>query len=193
MCWERLAFCALLLFSSTIRSEYAARYPASPEPTVRFNDFCNLHKVYALVYVKLWTAVFKYTPQAVSNFRRKSTLGWSIYYVHLDISGGTFSLVQLLIDASLQPDWSGLTGNPLKLWLAGISLTADVIFLIQHYVLYGAVEAKNSHTERDARHGEVAPEEGIMLASFDVDADGEEEGSAMATPDSYELEENKVS
>jgi uncharacterized protein with PQ loop repeat len=28
----------LFLYSDTIRSQYAARHPASPEPTVRFND-----------------------------------------------------------------------------------------------------------------------------------------------------------
>ena len=30
---------AAFLFSSTIRAQYAARHPVSPEPTVRFNDF----------------------------------------------------------------------------------------------------------------------------------------------------------
>lgn len=91
------------------------------------------------MYVKLWTAVIKYTPQAVSDFHRKSTLSWPIYYVHLDVSGSIFSLAQMLTDASLQPGWLGLTGNPLKLWLAGMSITADVVYLIQQYALYGPV------------------------------------------------------
>lgn len=34
--------------------------------------------VYGLVYVKLIYTVFKYIPQVVSNFRRRSTIGWSI-------------------------------------------------------------------------------------------------------------------
>lgn len=138
-------------------------------------------KVYALVYVKLWTAVFKYTPQAVSNFRRKSTIGWSIHYVHLDIGGGIFSLAQLLIDASLQPDWSGLTGNPLKLWLAGISLTADLIFMIQHYVLYGAVEYEIPLTMGRIQSELVVPEEGIPMNDLNVPA-GDDNGDVVKSP-----------
>lgn len=52
------------------------------------------------------------------------------------------SLLQLLIDSSLQADWSGLTGNPVKFGLANISLLFDIIFITQHYVLYGPVEEK---------------------------------------------------
>ncbi|KAK3056486.1 hypothetical protein LTR53_020470, partial [Teratosphaeriaceae sp. CCFEE 6253] len=62
--------------------------------------------------------------------------------VLLDFSGGILSLLQLVIDSALQADWSGLTGNPVKLGLANISLIFDVIFIAQHYVLYGAVEER---------------------------------------------------
>lgn len=31
---------AVFLYSPTVREQYAARHPASPEPTVRFNDLC---------------------------------------------------------------------------------------------------------------------------------------------------------
>lgn len=51
-------------------------------------------------------------------------------------------MLQLLIDSSLQADWSGLTGNPVKFGLANISLLFDIIFITQHYVLYGPVEEK---------------------------------------------------
>ena len=33
-----MVFCVAFLYSSTIRAQYAHRHPASPEPTVRFND-----------------------------------------------------------------------------------------------------------------------------------------------------------
>lgn len=58
-------------------------------------------------------------------------------------------MVQLLIDSSLQADWSGLTGNPVKFGLANISLLFDIIFITQHYVLYGPVEEKG---ERERLH-----------------------------------------
>jgi cystinosin len=59
-------------------------------------------------------------------------------------------MLQLLIDSSLQADWSGLTGNPVKFGLANISLLFDIIFITQHYVLYGAVEEKGERERREA-------------------------------------------
>ena len=45
----------------------------------------------------------------------------------MDVVGGCLSLVQLVIDSSLQNDWSGLIGNPTKLGLANISLFFDIV------------------------------------------------------------------
>lgn len=87
-------------------------------------------------YVKLICTFFKYIPQVVVNFNRKSTVGWSIEQILFDITGGVLSLIQLVIDASFQGDWSGITGNPLKLGLSNISIVFDVIFIVQHFVLY---------------------------------------------------------
>ncbi len=102
--------------------------------------------MYAMTYVKLLLTIFKYIPQVTANYRRKSTVGWSINQVLLDFIGGIFSLLQLVIDSSLQADWSGLTGNPVKLGLANISLLFDLIFMTQHYVLYGSVAEKDVET-----------------------------------------------
>ncbi|EME49607.1 hypothetical protein DOTSEDRAFT_68408 [Dothistroma septosporum NZE10] len=98
--------------------------------------------VYCTEYIKLVMTVFKYIPQAVANFRRKSTIGWSISQQLLDFTGGLGSLAQLILDSSLQSDWSGLFGNPLKLGLANISLAFDIIFILQHFVFFGPVEEK---------------------------------------------------
>lgn len=54
----------------------------------------------------------------------------------LDFAGGWFSLAQLAIDSWLQNDWSGVTGNPVKFGLGNISIVFDIIFILQHYVLY---------------------------------------------------------
>ena len=93
-------------------------------------------QVYTFGHVKLLVTFIKYMPQAWVNYKRKSTDGWSIAQILLDLSGGVLSLLQLLIDASLQSDWSGLTGNPAKLGLANVSIFFDLIFITQHYVLY---------------------------------------------------------
>ena len=91
--------------------------------------------------------MFKYVPQVVANFRRRSTLGWSVWQVLLDFTGGSLSLLQLVVDSALQADWSGITANPLKLGLANISLLFDVIFIVQHYVLFGPVEEQSASRE----------------------------------------------
>lgn len=117
--------------------------------------------------MKLLLTVFKYIPQVVANFRRKSTIGWSIYQQLLDFSGGLLSLLQLVIDSSLQADWSGLTGNPIKFGLSNISLFFDIIFILQHFVLYGPVE---EHSNRrgilvDPSHGPREEERDPLLPS----------------------------
>jgi cystinosin len=75
-------------------------------------------------------------PQVWMNYQRQSTEGWSIGQILLDFSGGVLSLLQLFIDASFQPDWSGVIGNPVKLGLGNVSIFFDIIFIAQHYFLY---------------------------------------------------------
>jgi cystinosin len=93
-------------------------------------------------------------PQVWMNYKRQSTEGWSIGQILLDFSGGVLSLLQLLIDASFQSDWSGVIGNPIKLGLANVSIFFDLIFIIQHYVLYR--QPVGSHTG-DAYQGPQEP------------------------------------
>ena len=78
----------------------------------------------------------KYSPQAYVNYMRKSTVGWSILPVLMDLLGGVLSVAQLIIDSSLQKDWSGLTGNPVKLGIGNASIVFDILFILQHYILY---------------------------------------------------------
>lgn len=110
--------------------------------------------VYTMEYVKLAMTVFKYVPQVIANFKRKSTIGWSITQQLLDFSGGIGSLLQLVIDSSLQDDWSGLVGNPLKFGLANISLVFDIIFILQHFVLFGPVEESGRVKTRSSNSSE---------------------------------------
>lgn len=75
-------------------------------------------------------------PQVLTNHRNRSTEGWSIAQILLDVVGGVLSILQLGIDSYLQGDWSGLTGNPTKLALGNISIFFDVIFMVQHYLMF---------------------------------------------------------
>ena len=121
-------------------------------------------QIYTFSWIKLILTIMKYVPQCASNFRRKSTIGWSIQQQLLDFSGGILSLLQLVIDSSLQPDWSGLTGNPIKLGLANISLAFDVVFILQHFVLYGPVkERENDDSETlDTTNASASERESLL-------------------------------
>ncbi|KAM0136769.1 hypothetical protein ACHAPC_001528 [Botrytis cinerea] len=92
--------------------------------------------VYVISYVKLVITTVKYMPQVLTNYRNRSTTGWSIGGILLDFAGGVLSILQLGIDSYLQGDWSGVTGNPVKLMLGNVSIFFDVIFIVQHYILY---------------------------------------------------------
>lgn len=66
----------------------------------------------------------------------------------LDMIGGVLSIAQLIIDSSLQADWSGITGNPVKFGLGNVSICFDLVFVLQHYWLYrGRGVEKEDDTE----------------------------------------------
>ena len=95
--------------------------------------------------------VVKYIPQAWANYQRKSTAGWSIYQILLDVIGGVLSIAQLVIDSSLQSDWSGITGNPVKLGLGNVSIFFDIIFMVQHYILYKGHQVEEEGVDWERR------------------------------------------
>src|SRR6266536_4070019 len=108
-------------------------------------------QIYAISFVKLLITLVKYMPQVITNYRNQSTHGWSIGQILLDFAGGILSIAQLGIDSYLQRDWSGITGNPVKLALGNISMFFDIIFIIQHYCLYRGNKGK------ELADGEVEP------------------------------------
>jgi cystinosin len=62
------------------------------------------------------------------------------------------SLAQLILDSSLQKDWSGVTGNPLKFLLGNVTILFDFIFVFQHYILYrGSDSSGNDGKAADQR------------------------------------------
>ncbi|KAL9184989.1 hypothetical protein ACHAXT_002766 [Thalassiosira profunda] len=102
-----------------------------------------LDYLYFLSFVKVGVTLVKYVPQVLLNYRRKSTSGWQIWNILLDFSGGALSIVQLVGDSlaearaqGLPHSWTGIVGNPAKFGLGLVSIFFDIIFMIQHYVLY---------------------------------------------------------
>ncbi|KAI8902682.1 PQ loop repeat-domain-containing protein, partial [Globomyces pollinis-pini] len=99
-------------------------------------DVLLLDLLYFLSLVKMGVSLLKYTPQVILNHRKKSTVGWSIENILLDLTGGLFSLGQLIVDASILNNWTAITGNPVKFGLSMTSIVYDAIFIVQHYILY---------------------------------------------------------
>lgn len=96
-------------------------------------------------YAKALISFVKYCPQVYLNYSRKSTHGWSIINILLDFTGGSLSIVQQVLDMCV----SGLRGkgwsffgsgdgfNIVKFFLGINACIFDIIFMIQHYGLYG--------------------------------------------------------
>ena len=93
--------------------------------------------IYFIAMTKLAATFVKYPPQIAANYRLKSTIGFSVSQLLLDMTGSVLSLLQLVLDCYFSgEDWSGIWGNPVKVGLSCISLTYDAILLYQHYYLY---------------------------------------------------------
>jgi cystinosin len=92
--------------------------------------------LYFFSYVKLAITIIKYVPQAWMNFRRKSTVGWSIGNILLDFTGGTLSILQMCLIAYNTDDWTSVMGDLTKFGLGLFSVMFDVLFIVQHYIIY---------------------------------------------------------
>ncbi|XP_057331629.1 cystinosin homolog [Microplitis mediator] len=92
--------------------------------------------LYFCSYIKLIISLIKYIPQAYSNYKRKSTVGWSIGNIILDFTGGSLSMLQMVLNAYNYDDWESIFGDPTKFGLGFISVIFDIFFLLQHYVFY---------------------------------------------------------
>lgn len=101
-------------------------------------------------YCKAAITFVKYLPQVYLNWKRQSTVGWSLENVLLDFTGGVFSFVQIVVDAKgrgkpVFGDGSDTGFNIVKFILSVMSIVFDLIFMFQHYVLYRDKWAKADH------------------------------------------------
>ncbi|KAL4237019.1 hypothetical protein ACF0H5_005403 [Mactra antiquata] len=120
-----------------------------------FHKITWLTYLYYFSYIKLGVTLIKYMPQAYMNFRRKSTAGWSIGNVLLDFTGGSLSLLQMFLLSYNSNDWGSIFGDPTKFGLGFFSILFDIVFIIQHYVLYRHNEPYGSLVDHEYEEKEV--------------------------------------
>jgi hypothetical protein len=89
------------------------------------------------------------------NAARRSTKGWSLDNVLLDLGGGVLSIAQLLLSCVTLDEWSLITGNPIKLGLGLTSIGFDCVFVLQHLVYQGSPATTPARVDA-AWYGELA-------------------------------------
>ncbi|XP_054787336.1 cystinosin homolog isoform X1 [Prosopis cineraria] len=95
--------------------------------------------------IQVCMTIIKYIPQAVMNFMRKCTEGWSIGNILLDFSGGVGNYGQMFVQSIDQGSWANFSGNIGKLMISLVSVSFDILFMIQHYLLYRHKKGSNSN------------------------------------------------
>ncbi|KAM9384408.1 cystinosin isoform 1-T2 [Pholidichthys leucotaenia] len=100
------------------------------------NKITWLDYLYYFSYIKLGVTLIKYVPQAYMNYKRQSTVGWSIGNVLLDFTGGVFSILQMILQSFNNDEWKLVFGDPTKFGLGLFSVLFDILFMTQHYCLY---------------------------------------------------------
>ncbi|KAK4768660.1 hypothetical protein SAY87_003801 [Trapa incisa] len=86
--------------------------------------------------IQVFMTVIKYIPQACMNFVRKSTDGFSIGNILLDFLGGCANYGQMAVQSIDQNSWVNFYGNIGKTLLSLVSISFDLLFMFQHFVLY---------------------------------------------------------
>ncbi|GAC94641.1 pq loop repeat protein [Pseudozyma hubeiensis SY62] len=137
--------------------------------------------------IKLFITLTKYLPQIKLNKDRKSTKGFAIENILLDLTGGVLSLAQLFIDSVwIQGSWQGVTGDWGKLALGALSIAFDAVLCWQHYVLYGDKEPERE-VQREAVEVEDDEEEGEQDAGYGAAESGSSRSNRAGDTESSAL------
>lgn len=109
--------------------------------------FTLLDLAVMLSYIKIFLSLIKYIPQLLHNHRRKSVLGFSMFTIFLDCTGGILSVSQLFLDAYIATGHLSmdiLISNGGKLWLSFVTLFFDGCFVYQwlRFEKFAAMETK---------------------------------------------------
>lgn len=174
-----VTICSILIFTQIFGLGVLAVYG----PDIKAISF--LTWLYLLSSIKVLITFLKFLPQVLFNYERKSTRGWSMPGTIMDLMGSVLSISQLVLDCYFVGDWKGVEGNFIKLGLGVISGTYDVIFIVQHYILYpGTGDQYHSPLGRDRERERVelnSSGQGLLAyrfvdsASDSGDSDGNED------------------
>ncbi|XP_077250642.1 PQ-loop repeat family protein / transmembrane family protein [Tasmannia lanceolata] len=96
--------------------------------------------------IQVFMTAIKYIPQVCMNFQRKSTEGWSIGNILLDLLGGLTNFAQLGVQSVDQGSFVNFYGNIGKTLLSLEVVFFDLLFMFQHYVLYRPKKEKLGST-----------------------------------------------
>ncbi|CAI5942063.1 unnamed protein product [Closterium sp. NIES-64] len=132
-------------------------------------------------YIQVVMTTIKYIPQAWFNWQRRSTVGWSISNVLMDLTGGTASLLMMFVQSIDQNSFVNFTGNVGKLALSGETIAFDILFAVQHYVLFPHAPALPlSTTSAFSAHPPT-------LVSTPLHGEGEKEGKGKGEAEEEQL------
>jgi cystinosin len=106
------------------------------------------------------------------NHVTRSTKGWSIGNVLLDVVGGVLSISQSVLDSVVSNDWSVLLGNPIRFAIGFYSIFFDCIFMLQHFIWF---------PEGDQQLRRVKQKDGDEDTTDSV----EQQGSSVRTDDEH--------
>ncbi|KAJ0977319.1 hypothetical protein J5N97_012793 [Dioscorea zingiberensis] len=107
--------------------------------------------------IQVVMTAIKYIPQAFMNFRRKSTVGWSIGNILLDLAGGLLNFAQMAVQSIDQGSWVNFYGNIGKTLLSLEVVVFDLLFIFQHYVLYPIRKEEHNPTNIEEQVDVSAP------------------------------------
>ncbi|GJT49286.1 cystinosin [Tanacetum coccineum] len=141
-----LIYNAAVYFSSDVQFQYHQKYGFDQMIPVAANDVAiSIHAVLLTAFTLFQIAIydlyliilgFGWYPALVMNFQRKSTTGFSIGYILLDLLGGSSNYAQMTVQSVDQHSWMNFYGNIGKTLLLTVSTFFDFVFISQHYVLY---------------------------------------------------------
>ena len=177
--WLLTAYTLVLCFLSSVPLLPKCTSTPQPDGTIRTTADAAFTLIDFMGYVKAFISIIKYTPQAYLNYRRQSTVGWSIVNILLDFTGGTLSFGQQVVDSINAGSTYPLFGNIPKLLLALESVAFDILFMVQHYVLYrgrGVKEGEEPLMDGEGEDGGAETDKVEGAERGERDGEGEGEG-----------------
>ncbi|CAN1321905.1 Cystinosin homolog [Linum perenne] len=111
--------------------------------------------------IQVFMTIIKYIPQVVMNVIRKSTEGFSIGNILLDFTGGVANYAQMAVLSIDQNSWVNFYGNIGKTLLSLVSIFFDIIFMVQHYILYGAKKTSDAPGNADVGNNDPLIESSV--------------------------------